>query len=49
MSLDFLAVRHTPVPRNFAPGGLDLSGGIDRHPPARAIFPQVLPYLATGV
>lgn len=40
--LDFLGVRHTPVPWIFAPGGLDLSSGIDRHSTARTIFPQVL-------
>ena len=41
--LDFLKVRHTPVPGIFSPGGLDLFGGTDRHSTARAIFPQALP------
>ena len=40
--LDFLRVRHIPIPRICAPGGLNQSGGIDRHSTARAIFPQAL-------
>ena len=41
--LDFLGGRHTPVPRIFETGGLNLSGSIDRASTARAFFPQALP------
>ena len=40
--LDSLGGQHAPVPRIFAPGGLNLSSDIDRHSTARAFFPQVL-------